>query len=165
MPAWGFPQYRSCCIYQQNKVVGPLQHVNVPGWNSVRTFKPHTNGARIFILLFNVTYKPPVGRSLENHGLMQAVYARSSPQHPTPPNLPYPACFKSHLIGPVWSHASISIHLQWPWLDLMWVKEVFASAVHTLIVCLEDLVNWKRRKWSQSVRLIGSVCPHLMLAQ
>lgn len=41
----------------------------------------------------------------------------------------------------------------------MGVKEVFTLAVCTLIVCLADLVNWKRRKWSQSVRLIGSASP------
>lgn len=38
----------------------------------------------------------------------------------------------------------------------MGVKEVFTLAVRTLIVCLADLVNWKRRKLSQSVPLIGS---------
>lgn len=72
-----------------------------------------------------------------------------------------PSCLKSHLIGLVWSHASISIHLLWPWLNLMGVKEVFTLAMHILIVCLADLVNWKRWKWSQSVRLIGSAShPH-----
>ena len=90
---------------------------------------------------------------------MQAVYTRSLPHQPhsLPPQPP--SCLKSHLIGLVWSHASISIHLLWPWLNLMGVKEVFTLAVCTLIVCLADLVNWKRRKWSQSVRLIGSTPP------
>lgn len=75
------------------------------------------------------------------------------PPHP-------PAHHKSHLIGLVWSSASISIHFLWPWLNLMGVKEVFILAVCTLIVCLVDLVNWKRWKLSQSVWLIGSSPPH-----
>lgn len=92
---------------------------------------------------------------------MQAVYPRSLPYQPHSCRLIPPSCLKSHLIGLVWSHASISIHLLWPWLNLMGVKEVFTLAMHTLIVCLADLVNWKRWKWSQSVRLIGSAThPH-----
>lgn len=91
---------------------------------------------------------------------MQAVYTRSLPHQLHSRRLSPPSCLKSHLIGLVWSHASISIHLLWPWLNLIGVKEVFTLAACTLIVCLADLVNWKRRKWSQSVRLIGSTTPH-----
>lgn len=114
-------------------------------------------------MLFNVTFKPSVSGISENNALMRAVYTRSLPHQPhfcrlsPPPTTPH---FKSYLIGLVWSHASISIHLLWPWWNLMGVKEVFTLAVRTLIVCLADLVNWRRRKSSQSVPLIGSALHH-----
>lgn len=104
------------------------------------------------IMPFNVTFKPSVSGIWENNALMQAVYTSSTQAHTS---AAAPTHFKSHLIGPVWSRASISIHSRWPWKNLMGVKEVFTLALRTLIVCLADLANWKRRKLSRSVPLIA----------